>query len=49
MLEENRTKTVSAMEITLARSPSSGKETEDKGEEKKPADKELAAKTSKPQ
>ncbi len=47
--EENRTKNVSTMEITLARAASTKKETEDKGEEKKPANKKLPVKTTKPQ
>lgn len=47
--EENRTKTVSTMEITLARAPPVKEKTEDKGEEKKAPARKAAAKTGKPQ
>ena len=47
--EENRTKNVSTIEITLARVASIKKETEDKGDEKKPANKKHPVKTTKPQ
>jgi len=47
--EENRTKNVSTMEITLARATSIKKETEDKGDEKKSANKKRPVETTNPQ
>lgn len=47
--EENRTKNVSTIEITLARVASIKKETEGKGEEKKPANKKRPVETTKTQ
>jgi len=47
--EENRTKNVSTMEITLARATSIKKETEDKGDEKKSASEKRPVETTNPQ
>jgi len=47
--EENRTKNVSTVEITLARAASIEKETEDKGDEKKSANKKRPVETTNPQ
>jgi len=47
--EENRTKNVSTVEITLARAASIEKETEDKGDVKKSANKKRPVETTNPQ